>query len=600
MAVLLSAHNLAKSFGARTLFQNLVFGVEENQRIGLIGPNGAGKSTLMKIIAGQETPDEGEIKKARNLIVGYLAQNPTFEADDTIYSAIINASDDPHDYINMNLTHELIAKFGLDENQMVKSLSGGWAKRVALARELVKRPSLLLLDEPTNHLDVTSILWLEEFLASQREMAVMTVTHDRLFLEKTSDMIFDLDVRNPDGLIKFQGPYSDFLEHKDSVVGALKRLEQTQRNTLRRETEWLRRGAKARQTKQKARIERAGDLKDEVADLKARNASRTLAMNFGDIGRAPKKMIEAAHVSQKFGERWLFRDFNLLLSPGARIGIIGRNGSGKTTLIRTLIGELAPVEGTVFISDLIKISYFAQKKETLDPKISLLKTICPDGDNVIVQGRSVFAKSYLARFLFRSDQMDLPVGKLSGGEQSRLLMAKMMLNAESVLVLDEPTNDLDIATLDVLQESLSEFPGAVILVSHDRYFMDQVVNQVYAINENKPELVGFADYFQWEEWYREQPKPKISTATSVDPIPAAETPKKKGKLSYKEQRELDEMESTIEKAETLLAQIQTQLADPANTSNFGKLQELTSSLEKQQKLVDGLYKRWDELNAKQG
>jgi ATP-binding cassette subfamily F protein uup len=606
MAVLVSAFQISKAFGAQKLFTKISFSIDDGQRIALIGPNGAGKSTLLKIIAKSMESDEGQISFSQGLRLGYLEQNPRFNSTETIYESILNNTGDPDDPENMALAWELIARFGFDEagfshDRTVAELSGGWQKKVALAREMAKRPTLLLLDEPTNHLDIESILWLEEWLDRQNQLACLIITHDRLFLQNTCDRIFDLDRKNPDGLIKFEGTYADFLAVKDSLLSAQARLADARRNVLRQETAWLRRGAKARQTKQKARIERAHDLAEEVSMLQDKRRERLSKFDFGGVGRSPKKLIEAQKVTKTFGEQVLFKDFDFVLAAKARVGLIGTNGCGKSTLIRILVGQTPPDSGTVKITDGVKFSYFEQRKESLDLKLSVLKNICPDGDYVHLQGQPVFARSYLSRFHFRPEQMDLPVERLSGGEQSRLLLARMMLQTEQVLILDEPTNDLDVDTLDTLQEALDEFPGAIILVTHDRYFMDQVATELLAFDGHGG-IEKFADYFQWEEWRKTRAETgqiktsgakKDSNAKVVEGKSVA-----KKKLTYKDQLELDSMEATIMEAEGVLEKLQREIQDPQLASQFSKLTELTTLIGKQQEKIEVLYKRWDELNQR--
>jgi len=597
MSVLVSAYKISKSFGIQTLFAQISFSIDSGQKIGLIGPNGAGKSTLLQIIAGQQTPDQGEVSFSNQIKVGYLSQNPQFDRQAKLHSTIISATHDPYEYENILIVQEIISRLELDqfdEETLLSELSGGWKKRVALACELVKKPNILLLDEPTNHLDLKSIMWLEEFLNKQNQLASLMVTHDRLFLQNTCDFIFDLDRRNPDGLIKFDGSYSDFVDFKEAGLRAQQNLESAKRNTLRRETEWLRRGAKARQTKQKARIERAGDLASEVQDLKERNSNKKIQIDFGEVGRSPKKILEAKSISKRLGGKTLFENFSFVLGPKTRIGILGNNGCGKSTLIRTLLGQIEPDSGSVWLTDQMTISYFEQSKDTLNLEMSVLKNICPDGDYVQVQGKPMYAKSYLAKFRFRPDQMDLPAKKLSGGEQSRLLIARLMMNKDQVLVLDEPTNDLDIDTLDILEDALKDFDGAIILVTHDRYFMDQVSNQILAFIEDSPELISFSNFLQWQDYYAtaNTSLKKSRQNPTQSPSPAA----KKTKLSYKDQRELESIEAKILTAETKLAEFQAQLSSPENQSQFAKLSELSSALQKQQAEVDALYKRWQSLS----
>lgn len=602
MAVLLNVHQISKSFSGKTLFSGISFGLETGQRIGLIGPNGAGKSTLLKILAGQEKPEEGQVTLSRGLRLGYLKQSPQFQDGETVFEAILSGSEDPYEPETLGLASELVSRLELDgseagESRLVAELSGGWKKRVALARELIKRPDLLLLDEPTNHLDLLSILWLEKYLLQNSNMALLMVTHDRLFLQKTCDIIFDLDPKNPDGLLKFTGPYAEFLDYKTTTMEAMQKLEAQRKNYLRQETAWLRRGSIARQTKQQARIDRAGDLKDEVDALKTKNRDNRIDVEFAELGRSPKRMIEAKNISKKAGDRYLFKDFSILIGPKTRLGLVGKNGSGKTTLIRTLIGQIQVDSGTVIMNEDIKVAYFEQQKQELQQDVSVLKSICPEGDYVHVQGKPIFAKSYLHRFNFRGEQMDLPVSRLSGGEQSRLMIAKLMMQTEPILVLDEPTNDLDIATLDVLEESLRDFPGAVILVTHDRYFMDQVANRILGLTDRDGEVLQFADFFQWEEWYNSEGSKSKAKVAGKD---SAAKSGGKTKLGYKDQRELDTMESTIQDAEKKVAELEQKLAQPEIQSDFAKLQELGQELSQAQARVEKLYERWQELSATTG
>lgn len=606
MSVLISAFDLSKSFGAQTLFKNLTFAMNQGQKIGLIGPNGAGKSTLLKILARLETPDRGEVSFARGLKVGYLEQDPKFKTGDTVFEVLRKAMPDPDDYEQMGFVWELISRLELDSPEAgverpVSELSGGWMKRVALAQVLAPQPQILLFDEPTNHLDVESIEWLETFLGQQRDMGHLMITHDRLFLQNTCDFIFDLDPRNPKGLIQIEGTYADFLVLKEAELGAQKTLEQVRKNQLRQETYWLRRGAKARQTKQTARIDRAHELADTVDELIEKNRERKMSFEMADEIRNPKKIVEAKSISQERNGKVLVKDFSFILGARARVGIMGPNGCGKSTLIQTLLGKLEPTAGTVMVNEKVQFALFDQKKNTLKLNESVLKNICPEGDYVHVQGRAVFARSYLARFHFRNDQMELPVTKLSGGEKTRLLLAQLLLQNEPVFVLDEPTNDLDIATMDTLQEALAEFPGALILVTHDRYFMDQVCNEILVFT-GEGHIQKFANLFQWEEW-RKQNKGKAAAPEKVEtaaPAPLPSVPeKKKPRLGNKEQREWDQMESNIAKAEAEVAETEGLLASPEVQANYVKLQELATELEKQKKAVERLYARWDELSSKQ-
>lgn len=598
MSQLLSANNLSHSFASRTLFEKVSLGVFSGDRIGLVGPNGAGKSTLLKILSGQIKPDSGDVVTRRGLQVGVLAQDPQFKPDETLFDAILSKTADPIEASGDAWTW--ISKLELDRFDYdipVSKLSGGWKKRLALGRELILNPEILLLDEPTNHLDVDSILWLEDFLANT-SMATMTITHDRLFLQRVANKIFDLDPKNPQALLIVDGDYTKYLETKELLIAGQKHREWTLKNTLRRETEWLRRGAKARQTKQKSRIDRAHDLKQEVSDLQFKNRTRKVEIEFADRERSPKKLIEIKNISKGFGDRQLITDFSFLIGPKTRLGILGPNGVGKSTLIRTMLGIETADSGTVTIADGIKISYFEQYRDTLDPKKSVLKNICPEGDYVNYRGGYMHVRTYLEKFMFSQFHMDLPVGRLSGGEQSRLRIAQLMLEDSAVLVLDEPTNDLDFETLTVLEDGLKDFPGAVILVTHDRYFMDQVSTEILAFSKNG-RLERFADYLQWEAWRDAgEPESEESKAAQQQQQAQPETKKTPTKLTYKEKLELEKMEENISVLEAEMDRLQAEIAKPENIANAKKLQELSGQISDLQTKIDTMYARWSELEKK--
>lgn len=601
--LLISTYKLEKSFAGKPLFKNVSLGIEEGERVGLVGPNGAGKSTLLKILAGQIEADSGDVTGKKGLRMGFLEQTPLFKPQETILQAVLSKCQDEHE--SLASAYEWIARLELSqfgEDFLVEQLSGGWRKRVALARELVLEPELLMLDEPTNHLDVTSILWLEDFL-SRAPFATLIITHDRLFLQRTTNKIFDLDPKNPNYLLSVKGGYLEYLEAKDQLLQAQEQREVVLKNTLRRETEWLRRGAKARQTKQKARIERAGNLKEDVQDLGAKNAARKVKIEFKETDRNPQKLIEVDHITKAYNGRVLFKDFSYLVTPKTRLALLGDNGSGKSTLIRILLGEEQPDSGKVSRADKLKVAYFEQNRETLKPQLSVLKNICPDGDYVHYQGQYVFARSYLERFLFNRQQMDLPVEKLSGGEQSRLRLAQLMLNEAQVLILDEPTNDLDVATLTVLEDSLREFNGAVVLVTHDRYFMDQVASQIMAFHKNtdgSTTLENFAGYLQWEEWFEEQKELQALELKKEAEAKKAEAKaaNKPGKLSFKEKFELENMEATIFELEAKLEELQAESVKPETVSNATKVQDLYAQISQLQGKIEKLYARWAELDKK--
>ncbi len=609
MGLLLSAHEISKSFSHRKIFDRLSFGVQEGERIGLIGPNGAGKSTLLKIIAGLEEIDSGQISFSKGLKMSYLEQDPKFVPDATILDGMLEkaaaAGADIHDWEVQSKVYEYLSALGLEQmgfgpETLISSLSGGWKKRIAFARELILQPNLLLLDEPTNHLDVEGILWLEEFL-DNAPFATITITHDRVFLQRVSNVIFELDRRNPNGILRVDGDYATYCEVKTNLIGMQEKEESTLKNTLARESEWLRRGAKARTTKQSARINRAYDLMDKVEEVSERNLNREVKIKFQSAEKTPKKLIEGKRISKAYGDKVIFKDLDILIARGTRIGLLGTNGCGKSTLIRCLLGDEALDSGEVIPSENLQVSYFEQTRETLDPEATVMHTLCPQGDHVKFQGNFVHIRSYLERFLFSTAQAAMQVKKLSGGEQARLLLARLMLRESNLLVLDEPTNDLDLATLNILEEQLKNFTGAVILVSHDRYFMDQVCEQILAfpVDPASHELTEFASFTQWEPWFESQ-KIKLAlkqkTAANLKSSDTAVTSEKK-KLTYNEQRELELMEPTIAKLEAEIAKLTAETQIPEVTSDSKRLSDLYASMGKLQKEIDSLYSRWEQLTG---
>ncbi len=609
MAILISAHELKKSFTARPLFEDLKFSISSGERIGLIGPNGAGKSTLLRILAGQTSPDEGKLSVQRGLRVGFLEQVPVFSPDATVYSSIMEGSKDEYDWQEMARAQTVMARLSLsggsqiNDDTLISKLSGGWKKRVALGRELLKEPDLLLLDEPTNHLDVESILWLEEFVADA-SFATLTITHDRLFLQRIASRIIELDKRHPGGLLSVPGDYATFVETRESLMAAQEQLEVKLKNTLRRETEWLRRGAKARQTKQTARINNAAELKKNVEELTFRNKSSSVQIDFQSLEKNPKRLIDAKGISKKYGSELIVPVMDLLITPKSRIGLLGTNGCGKSTLIRLLTGTEKPDTGTVSHAERLSVAYFEQNRESLDQELTVANTVSPSEEWVEFQGKKVHIKSYLAKFLFSYEQLGLAVKKLSGGEQARLLIAKLMLTKANVLILDEPTNDLDMATLDILEDVLKEFNGAVIIVTHDRYFLDQVANRIYAFGVNSKgvkEIEIFEGLEQWEAWQLTQPTSKTinsaagnSADESSAETSAAAKPKKK-KLTYKDQLELDGMEENIKLTEAKLKGFESDLEKRENLANAKKLAEITTEISSLQNKIEKLYARWAEL-----
>lgn len=606
MATLISAYQLSKSYASKTLFQNISFSIDTSQKIGLIGPNGAGKSTLLSLIAQTQMPDLGQISFSNQLKLAYLQQKPSFQINESIYDSLMSVVDDAFDSNHIAHCYQLIAKLELDQfpegaEKKVSELSGGWQKKVALARELMKEPNLFLLDEPTNHLDLDSILWLENFLSYEIQCAFLMVTHDRRLLQDTCKIIFDLDPRLPQGLLRTSGTYADHIESKMQLLAGQKRLEDKRRNNMMIEKEWLARGPQARLTKQKARIERAHDLINEVDEISQRNRQNKLNLEFGQTEKSPKKLIAAEKITKSFSSQILFKDFTTMIRPGERYGLIGQNGCGKSTLLKCLIGKEKIDGGEIFVNPDIEISYFEQGKDQLDPSKTVLKTLCPEGDYVHFQGKPVFAKSYLSRFHFRPEQMDMPVEKLSGGEQSRLILARMMLNTAHVLILDEPTNDLDVETLDALTECLQEFSGAVILVSHDRFFMDQNCNVIWSFGSTDHKIQKFSDTEQWEAWFKDLKKSEKKSGSEITPPKqniSSSTKPLRVRMSQKEKFELSKIEQEISEKESVLQEKQNELSQPDTAKNFHRLNELTVEIAEIEKWIELKFERWNILNEK--
>lgn len=589
---LISASNVSVSFAGRTIFEKVNLGIESKQKIALVGPNGAGKSTLLKVLARIHKPDSGDVIWARGLKIGFLAQTPLFDQEQTIFNYLIP---DPMDTDQLTRALEWVSKLQIDQfdlDKMVTTLSGGWQKKIALAKELAADPDLLFLDEPTNHLDLDSIMWLENMIKSA-PFACVTITHDRLFLQRIADSIFDLDPRNIDFLWAFKGTYDLYLEAKAEQLSHLKTRQTVMQNTLRRETEWLRRGAQARQTKQKARIDRAGQIDEQVDDLKNRNANREAKIDFTTQDRIPKKIIELKNVTKSFNDQILFEDFSLIIGGRSRIGLLGKNGAGKSTLIKILMGIEKPSAGQVSFDDKLTFNYFEQSRESLDFTLSVLKNVCPEGDYVYFQNQYTHIRSYLERFLFFGDKVDLPAAKLSGGEQARLRLAQMMLKSAQVLILDEPTNDLDLETLQVLEQALIDYPGAIILVTHDRYFLDQVCDQIIAFEPNETELVLYTGYYQWEQAHLDRKKNKDSLSKPVSSDLNTEN-KKKSKISFKDKQDWETIEERIALLEMTQKQIEVKMSQTNQAQELAKLsQELAILTAK----VEQAYLRWSELES---
>jgi len=595
--VLLSCESISKSYTSRPLFENLSLALFEGDHVGLIGPNGSGKSTLMKILAGLELPDSGTRVVRGAVTVGYVAQDPVFAPGRTVEEVLLDRLAVNHhleEYEREARAAAALSQAGFEDlTVLTDTLSGGWRKRLAIAAEMAFEPDVLLLDEPTNHLDVESILWLEALLRSATR-AFVVVSHDRYFLESIARRIIELNYSFAGGLLEGVGRYSDFLEKRDEVLRNQAAYQETLANLVRREVEWLRRGPKARTTKSKARIQNAEKLIGELGDSQDRAVTNKAKIDFLASARKTKRLLVGEGIAKELGGKTLVEDLDLLLTPGSRLGILGPNGSGKTTLLRIITGEIEPDEGTITRADRLRIAYFEQNRESLDETKTLRRALSPEGDTVVYNDRALHIASWAKRFLFRPEQLDTSVSRLSGGEKARIVLARLMLQPADLLVLDEPTNDLDISTLEVLEDSLLEFPGSVVLVTHDRYLLDRVSTMILAIDgEGGAEY--FADYPQWESQrrsVRKKPAARSSEQTS-------EAQPKKKKLSYKEQRELEEMDKGLQLAEQKVKKAKSAADDPTIASNALLLQQRYVELSEAQREVEVLYARWTELEEKQ-
>jgi len=488
MSILVTLQNLSKSFGTQVLFKGITFGLFENEKLALIGPNGTGKSTLLKIIAGQEDLDDGTVTFKKGIRLVYQAQADEFDESLTVEQALVKALSRLHLHLDETETYVKVQKILSlaefeDGMQMVSTLSGGWRKRLAISCALVQEPDLLLLDEPTNHLDVEGILWMEALLKKAR-FAFVVITHDRYFLENITNRIVELSPRYHQGFLKTEGHYSDFLEKRESFISEQEKKEVILSNKVRREVEWLRKGPKARTTKAKYRINDAYELQDQLVDIKQRNrAEKSAAFDFESTEKKSKVLIKTHAISKSLGGKTLLQKLTFKLSPGMRIGLVGRNGSGKSTLMKLLAEKLKPDEGTVKLGLNVKVVSFEQDRKQLNPQESIKEALAPTGgDTVIYREKPVHIITWAKRFLFKPEQINSLVSTLSGGEKARILIARLMLQPADVLLLDEPTNDLDIASLDILEKTLLDFPGAIVLVTHDRALLDRVATQILALD----------------------------------------------------------------------------------------------------------------------
>ncbi len=597
---ILTAQNVSKMYSSHTLFDGLSITFQSDERVGLVGPNGAGKTTLLRILAGEERADGGWVDRSNEARIAYLPQEDVFPAEATAQSAILDALShlklEEHEPVVR--ARKMLRRLGFDEADVrVDTLSGGWRKRLALGCQLVQEPDMLLMDEPTNHLDLAGIDWLERFL-ERAKFAFILTSHDRYFLERVTDRIVEIDPRYPDGVFSVNGHYSDFLEKREAFLQELDHERRALANEVRREVEWLRRGPQARSTKAAYRIDSAHKKIEQLSDANRRSKGpEDVSIDFVASGRRTHELITGSGLEKTLGGNLLFAKLDAHVRRGTRLGIAGNNASGKTTLLKVLAELLEPDAGTIKHATDLRVALFDQQRDQLDSAITLRRALAPQGDNVSFLGRSTHVAAWAKQFGFRVEQLIMPVGELSGGEKARVLMAMMMREPADVLMLDEPTNDLDIRSIEVLEEALIQFPGAVVLITHDRHMLDRVCTDLIGLHGDG-KWGNYASVAQWLEadQQRTRGREPVEDAT---PEMASETPKPKvAKLTYHEKKELAAMEETILKAEEVLAEIVSAVEVANAAADHTQLVELYSKQQEAQDRVAALYRRWEELEAK--
>jgi ABC transport system ATP-binding/permease protein len=626
---LLRLSNISIAFGTHALLNNADFQLDAGERVGLLGRNGEGKSTLMKIIAGSIHTDQGDIWRQPELKLAWLEQSPDLPDDATIYDAVaaglgelgewitryhhLSLTMDYEDEKALNelgdLQHKLEAQNGWHFQQRVEAtlsklelppelkisdLSGGWTRRVALAKALVIEPEVLLLDEPTNHLDFESITWLEEQLLNFQG-AVLFVTHDRAFLQKLATRIIDLDRGN---LVSWQGSYDDYLRRKAAALEDEANQNAEFDKKLADEEVWIRQGVKARRTRNEGRVRALEALRAERAQRRNTQGTAKISLETGD--KSGKKVIEVTDVSFGYGDRTIIKNFSTLIQRGDKIGLIGANGAGKSTLLKLLLKELEPTSGTVEQGTRLEIAYFDQLRDQLDPEMTVVDTVADGNDFVEIAGNRRHVMSYLGDFLFAPARARSPVKSLSGGEKNRLLLARLFTKPANLIVMDEPTNDLDLETLELLEEKLVDFSGTLLIVSHDRAFLDNVVTSVFVLDGtgDVEEFVGgYSDWLAYST-AKKQAEIKKTVEAAKKEKTVATTPAKKKKLSFKEQQELNNLPTLIDELETKQATLTEQTTDPSfykqDTKTVAKTLDELKALETK---LEQTYARWDELEA---
>lgn len=581
---LLTMEGVSKAYTDRVLLDQVNFSINQGDKIGIMGINGTGKSTLLKILAGIETADDGKVTKGSSITLRYLYQNPIFQEEDTILSAVLRENVTKlNEWSVESEAKAMLHQLGFRKfEEPIKNLSGGQKKRVALANALLAPVDILILDEPTNHLDNEMAAWLEDYLMKLKSAIVM-VTHDRYFLDRVSNRIVEIDHAK---LYNYPGNYSEFVELKSLRQNMEIASERKRQSLLRTELEWLQRGARARSTKQKAHIQRIEEMKEVSAPI------RDNAVMMSSVSsRMGKKTIEVNAVSKAYGEKVLFQNYSYIFLPNDRIGIVGPNGCGKSTLIKTICQEISPDEGTVEIGSTIKIGYFAQDNESMDGSIRVIDYIKEVGEYIDTGNGKITASQMLERFLFDGSLQYALIEKLSGGERRRLYLLKVLMEAPNVLVLDEPTNDLDIQTLTILEEYLDDFEGIIITVSHDRYFLDRIGRRMFSF-EGEGKVVQYEGGYS--DWLLKRPEEKEEPESKKEIKKDTRVRVKKLKFSFNEQREFDNIDDEIALLEEQIQDKEEMVA--ANASDYGKLNRLLQEKKELEEKLDYKMERWVYLN----
>lgn len=602
MTLLLNCHSLSKAYGSKLLFKEITLGIFKGDKIGLVGPNGAGKSTLLKILCGIDSPDNGTISRKKLLKIGYVPQTSTYN-EKPIENILLDVMDDDHhstSFEKQTKVAVLLSKLGFkNPSQSANTLSGGWKKRLDIAKELINDPDILFLDEPTNHLDLEGILWLESFLKNEA-ITFLVTSHDRYFLNQVAIKTMELNPMYPEGIFIADGNYDNFVEKREAFFEYQQQCERALASKVRSEVDWLRQSPKARTTKATARVQSAERLIDDLSEIRSRNKQNTAKIDFESTDRQTRKLLTVKNLSKSLGDRPLFSGIDLTFTQGMRLGIVGMNGSGKTTLLKLLAGEIQPDKGTIKYADGLRIVYFDQHRQMLNPNDTLRQALSPNSDTVVYRDQHIHVNSWGKRFLFYPDRMDLPVRQLSGGEKARIGIARLMLQPADLLLLDEPTNDLDIPTLETLEQSLSEFPGAIALITHDRAMLDRLATCVIGLGlPNETPLL--ADYNQWEQLIkqRKSQESNISVKKTVETKIIKSPSQNKPKLSYKEKKELESMETFIIKIEEEIDKLTKSMHEHTKQNQMIELQKVCTEIDVLQKELDRLFQRWEELNIKQ-